>query len=107
MRPMTTTCLPELVAPAIANLTERQLANLVDQGGFGKWLESQISSTSETDSFQCDSQEASEAAGAAGDAEYQATQMLATLSEDQRENLLQQATNEGLGLAMTELRDLM
>ena len=80
----------ELVAPAIAGLTERQICNLVDQGQFGKWLASQISSTLEPDSYRCDSEAASEAAGASGDAEYQATQVLATLTEEQREKLEQQ-----------------
>ena len=104
---MNTIYSPELVAPAIAALTQTQLRNLVDQDRFGPWLEKAISSTSEAETLQPDSQEASEAAGAAGDAEYQATQLLATLSEEQQESLIQQARGEIDGDAMAELRDLM
>ena len=56
----------ELVAPAIVRLTEDQLRNLVNQGRFGKWMETQISSTSDTDNLPVDSQEANEAAGGHG-----------------------------------------
>gem|GEM_PF-5084327 len=98
---------PELVAPAIAGLTATQLANLVDQERFVDWLESRICLTSEEETWQPDSEEANEAAGAAGDAEYQATQILATLSEEQQESLIYQARGEIDGDAMTELRDLM
>ena len=58
----------ELVAPAIVRLTEDQLRNLVNQGRFGKWMETQISSTSDTDNLPVDSQEANEAAGEHGGA---------------------------------------
>jgi hypothetical protein len=103
---MSTTYSAELVAPALAGLSATQLANLVDQGTFGEWLGRRISSTSEADDFSPDSQEASEAAGAAGDAEYQATQVLATLSEEQQESLKIQAFGHGEEVSW-EIADLM
>ena len=103
---MTTTYSAELVAPAIASLTETQLRNLVTQERFGEWLETRISSTSEAETLQPDSVEASEAAGTAGDAEYQATQLLATLSEEQQESLMVQAFGYGEDVTAT-VQDLM
>lgn len=60
----------------------------MDQDRFGPWLEKAISSTSDAEPLEPDSVEA---AGGAGDAEYQATQLLATLSEEQQESLMVQA----------------
>lgn len=106
---MKTTYSAELVAPAIASLTETQLRNLVDQEGFGAWLAAKvkISSDSDPDNFSPDSEAASEAAMMAGDSEYAATQLLATLSEEQQESLLSQAKWETDGDVLTELREIM
>ena len=97
----------DLVAPALAGLSATQLANLVNQETYGEWLAKQISLTSAPDNFSPDSQEASEAAGAAGEAEYQATQVLATLSEDQQAKLLVLARCAINGDAVEELMALM
>ena len=106
---MTTTYSAELVAPAIASLTETQLRNLVDQEGFGAWLAAKvgISSISDPDNFSPDSEAASEAAMMAGDAEYAATQILATLSEEQQESLVTQAWVETTLEIKAEVQDLM
>lgn len=84
----------ELVAPAIAGLTETQLRNLVDQGTFGTWLAKQTTTSSDSPQAAPDSQEASELAMNSADSEYEATQLLATLTEEQREEAASQAAME-------------
>ena len=99
----------ELVAPAIASLEAEQIRKLLKAEKFGAWLASRISSTSEDDEeepwVELDSMQANEMAGAAGDAEYQATQVLAELSEEEREDLWIQAYGDDD--SMNELLDLM
>jgi DNA-directed RNA polymerase specialized sigma24 family protein len=97
----------EMVAPAIADLTETQIKNLVDQGHFGTWLERKILQEGDPESLAPDSEEASERAGQAGDSEYRATQLLATLTEEQQESLVDQVFGEIGNEAKAEIMDLM
>lgn len=97
----------ELVAPAIASLDPWQLGKLIDNGKAGEWLKKMTYLHSDPLSVAPDSLQAAELAGAAGDAEWEATKVMEELTEDQLHDLIYQARQSIDSDGVIELQQLM